>query len=208
MILRYPFKLIISTATLALFTPVALFAVQASGNINVSASVNFVLLNAIKGKENNLSPPAPSSNDLSTLFNNTANAGTTVVYPSSNGDPDFAFAPASNMAETASTPITITTTDTNTGDAVGKPTLNSTDAGNTTKIEYHVVYTPCKNGAPLNLETCTTASPCNTQLTGSVASEAVCETNPGSMQYKYDLPKPLYAGTYAGGLTVNYSVGN
>jgi hypothetical protein len=172
-----------------------------TGSVNVSASVTYILANLSGNKSMN--PPAPDETTLATGLNNPANYNTTITV----GTPE-----AFSLYTNAVTPISVTVTNTSGGQpgTSTEPMLKgSTVAGNPTEIPYHIFYTPCGNGAEIDLANqCGIAGNTGCQISStSNANARICSTAPGSIVYKYDIPAQVNADTYLGQSTLTYSVG-
>ncbi len=174
---------------------------SAPGSVTVSAQVNYVLGNLSGDKT--LNPAAPDATTLATYLNTISDYGTTVTV----GGPE-AFSLYSN----AVTPISVTVTNTsggNPGVSTAPMLKGTTVVGNTTTIPYHILYTPCGNGAPVDFANqCGIAGTTGCSISSqSNANTTICTNSPGSVTYKYDIPAQVNADIYTAQSNLTYSVG-
>ncbi len=172
-----------------------------TGSVNVTANVTYILANLSGNKSMN--PPAPDATTLATYLNTPGDYNTTVTV----GTPE-----PFSLYTNAVTPISVTVTNTSGGQPgiATEPMLKgSTIAGNATSIPYHILYTPCGNGAALDLANqCGIAGSTGCQISSTAnANATICNSAPGSIVYKYDIPAQVNADTYLGQSTLTYSVG-
>jgi hypothetical protein len=168
-----------------------------TGSMSVTATMNYTLDNY--ASPGNMTPPEPTADAINAALANPANAGKTVTLgPSPNS-----FKLYSNVG---TVPLQIVAVNTMGSSGTSTNTAQLQGSANPTEvIKYHINYTPCNGGMPIDLAGCTAATGCT--LNSKQSECASAQAPNGTVNYTYEFPADVLADDYQGGTSLTYSIG-